>query len=111
MHITFILTGEARKYLLTCTEHSQRVTTVCEILQFSEKPRSWFVGETVQKGQCLMHASSSIVMVIIFILGILLIYLSSSTDGSLYICTPIDPVFLVLPYLVKSAKVCICKCM
>ena len=23
-------------------------------------------------------------------------------------CTPVDPLFLVLPYLMKSAKVCIC---
>ena len=28
-----------------------------------------------------------------------------STDGSLYMCTPVDPTFLILPYLVKSAKV------
>ena len=29
-----------------------------------------------------------------------------SLDGSLFMCTPVDPLFLILPYLVKSAKVC-----
>lgn len=67
-------TGEGRKYLLTCDEQKQDEIAVCEILQFSEKPSSWFVGETVQK------------------------------DGSLYMCTPVDPVFLILPYIIKSAK-------
>ena len=28
-------------------------------------------------------------------------------DGSLFMCTPVDPLFLILPYLVKSAKVCL----
>ena len=32
-----------------------------------------------------------------------------STDGSLFMCTPVDPLFFVLPYLIKSAKVCICQ--
>ena len=43
--------GEGRKYLLTHDDgNNQNVVGICEILQFSEKPSSWFVGETVQKG-------------------------------------------------------------
>lgn len=44
------LAGEGRKYLLTYNEQSEGVEEICEIMQYSEKPRSWFVGETVQKG-------------------------------------------------------------
>ena len=51
-----ILTGEGRKYLLTYDKQNQGVEEICEIIQYSEKPRSWFVGETVQKGYyCLLH--------------------------------------------------------
>ncbi|XP_060593366.1 ribonuclease H2 subunit B-like [Ruditapes philippinarum] len=47
---------------------------IYEIVQFKEEFRSWFIGETVQH------------------------------DGSLYITTPVDPVFLILPYLIQAAK-------
>lgn len=47
---------------------------VYEILKFEEDHRSWFIGETVQK------------------------------DGSLFIPTVVDPVFLALPYIIKEAK-------
>jgi len=50
-YVAYILSvGEGRKYLLVCDEQNHRVTMICEILMFSEKPCSWFVGETVQKG-------------------------------------------------------------
>lgn len=45
-----------------------------EILKFSEKYRSWFCNDSVQE------------------------------DGSLYILSPIDPIFLAIPYLSKIAK-------
>ncbi|KAI8498846.1 Ribonuclease H2 subunit B [Branchiostoma belcheri] len=45
---------------------------VLEVLAFQEEFRSWFVGESVQQ------------------------------DGSLHMVTPVDPLFLVLPYLVKA---------
>lgn len=45
-----------------------------EVLQFQEKFRSWFVEETVL------------------------------SDGTLHVTTPVDPVFLMLPYLMKAAK-------
>lgn len=44
---------------------------VAEVLQFKEEFRSWFIGETVHK------------------------------DGSLVVSTPVDVVFLILPYLMK----------
>ncbi|XP_070537824.1 ribonuclease H2 subunit B-like [Ptychodera flava] len=47
-------------------------TSVLEVLRFEDDYRSWFVGETVQE------------------------------DGSLYMTTPIDPLFLVLPYLIRA---------
>ncbi|XP_071950589.1 ribonuclease H2 subunit B-like isoform X2 [Antedon mediterranea] len=46
---------------------------IYEVFANKEKCSSWFIGETVQK------------------------------DGSLQILTPVDPLFLVLPYLMKSA--------
>ncbi|RLU14754.1 hypothetical protein DMN91_012641 [Ooceraea biroi] len=46
--------------------------TVQEILIFDEKKRSWFINDSVK------------------------------SDGKLYLSTPIDPIFLVLPYLRKS---------
>lgn len=47
---------------------------VFEVLRFKEEPRSWFVEDSVQK------------------------------DGSLYLITPIDPLFLILPYLTKFSQ-------
>ncbi|XP_038050978.1 ribonuclease H2 subunit B-like [Patiria miniata] len=49
-------------------------STVLELLSFKEKHRSWFIDESVQE------------------------------DGSLMMATPIDPLFLILPYLVKAEK-------
>ncbi|XP_066266191.1 ribonuclease H2 subunit B-like [Branchiostoma lanceolatum] len=45
---------------------------VLEVVAFQEEFRSWFIGESVQQ------------------------------DGSLHMVTPVDPLFLVLPYLVKA---------
>ncbi|XP_078379595.1 ribonuclease H2 subunit B-like isoform X1 [Oculina patagonica] len=47
---------------------------IFEVLQFKEEPRSWFVEDSVQK------------------------------DGSLYVITPVDPLFLILPYLTKFSQ-------
>ena len=33
-----------------------------------------------------------------------------AADGSLLLCTPVDPLFMVLPYLTKAGKVCTCTC-
>lgn len=34
---------------------------------------------------------------------------SPTADGSLFMCTPIDPLFLALPYLQAAAKVIACE--
>jgi len=47
---------------------------IFEVLQFREETRSWFVEDSVQK------------------------------DGGLYIITPVDPLFLILPYLTKFSQ-------
>jgi len=47
---------------------------VYEIKRFGEENRSWFIGDTVQE------------------------------DGSMYMCTSMDPLFLLLPYIHKSNK-------
>ncbi|KAK3583662.1 hypothetical protein CHS0354_021403 [Potamilus streckersoni] len=47
---------------------------IYEVTQFKEENRSWFIGNYVQQ------------------------------DGSLFITTPVDPVFLVLPYFIKMEK-------
>ncbi|XP_014681644.1 PREDICTED: ribonuclease H2 subunit B-like [Priapulus caudatus] len=47
---------------------------VSEVLQFKEPYRSWFIGDSVQ------------------------------SDGSFSLCTPVDPIFLILPYLIKSSQ-------
>lgn len=47
---------------------------VCELNVFDEKYHSWFIGETVHSG------------------------------NQMYFATPIDPLFLVLPYLINSGK-------
>jgi len=47
---------------------------VFELLCFKEEPRSWFVEDSVQK------------------------------DGSLFVITPVDPLFLILPYLTKYSQ-------
>lgn len=49
-------------------------SSVQEILAFQEKKGSWFVNDSVQE------------------------------DGKMHISTPIDPVFLVLPYLKKAKE-------
>ena len=33
-----------------------------------------------------------------------------AADGSLLLCTPVDPLFMVLPYLAKAGKVCTSTC-
>ncbi|XP_052268244.1 ribonuclease H2 subunit B-like [Dreissena polymorpha] len=48
--------------------------TVHELYQFKEEYSSWLIGDTVQ------------------------------SDGSMYITTPVDCVFLALPYLIKAAQ-------
>jgi ribonuclease H2 subunit B len=53
---------------------SRESRQICEVLKCSDEPRSWFIGDSVQ------------------------------TDGSLLVCTPIDPLFLALPYLSQAAK-------
>ena len=102
------LAGEGRKYLLTYDEQNQGVEEICEIIQYSEKPRSWFVGETVQKGYYtfvkFVYFNNVLHDTMMPIVRALLLS-CVSTDGSLYMCTPVDPTFLILPYLVKSAKV------
>ncbi|XP_077988001.1 ribonuclease H2 subunit B-like isoform X2 [Glandiceps talaboti] len=45
---------------------------VFEVLRFEDNYRSWFIQETVQQ------------------------------DGSIYMTTPMDPLFLILPYLIKA---------
>jgi len=45
--------------------------TIQEVLIFEEKKRSWFIDDSVK------------------------------SDGKLYMSTPIDPIFLILPYLRK----------
>ncbi|XP_033119836.1 ribonuclease H2 subunit B-like [Anneissia japonica] len=47
---------------------------IYELLALKEKYRSWFIGDTVQR------------------------------DGSLRITTSVDPLFLLLPYLIKAAE-------
>ncbi|XP_068123231.1 ribonuclease H2 subunit B isoform X2 [Hyperolius riggenbachi] len=47
---------------------------ICEVKAFQEEYRSWFIGQTVQQ------------------------------DGRLLYATPVDPVFLVLYYLIKAEK-------
>lgn len=39
------LTDSARRYLLSRDE-----TEICEVLKFSDEPRSWFIGNSVQRG-------------------------------------------------------------
>ena len=48
---------------------------IAEVNKLSDEPRSWFIGNSVQ------------------------------TDGSLYLCTPVDPLFLALPSLLTAAKI------
>ncbi|XP_012259344.1 ribonuclease H2 subunit B [Athalia rosae] len=50
-------------------------TTVQEVLTFDENKRSWFIDDNVK------------------------------SDGKMHLSTPIDPIFLVLPYLRKSQQV------
>lgn len=47
---------------------------VHEVMQFKEDYRSWFIDNAVQK------------------------------DGSLYMTTPLDPIFMVLPFLISAEK-------
>lgn len=50
-------------------------TTIQEVMTFDENKRSWFIDEHVK------------------------------SDGKMHLSTPIDPIFLVLPYLRKSQQV------
>lgn len=47
---------------------------VCEVLSYEDSPSSWFIGNTVQE------------------------------SGKIIVCTAIDPLFLVVPYLQKNHK-------
>lgn len=49
-------------------------SNIFELNAFKEKYRSWFIGETVQ------------------------------SDGAIYFTTPVDPLFLVLPYLINAGE-------
>ncbi|XP_064394039.1 ribonuclease H2 subunit B-like [Halichondria panicea] len=67
----------ARRYLLRRRRGGNCVSVeneLYEVMKFSDGPRSWFIDNTLQ------------------------------TDGSLYMCTPIDPLFLALPYLLTAAQ-------
>ncbi|KAL5476013.1 hypothetical protein EMCRGX_G025910 [Ephydatia muelleri] len=48
---------------------------IAEVNKLSDDPRSWFIGSSVQ------------------------------TDGSLYLCTTVDPLFLALPSLLTAVKI------
>ncbi|KAF6204484.1 hypothetical protein GE061_002825 [Apolygus lucorum] len=49
---------------------------VLEVMQFSDSKRSYFIDDSV------------------------------SSDGDTYFCTPMDPLFLALPYLMKTKRCC-----
>lgn len=63
-------TGLSRRYLVF-----KGGSRIAEVNKFSDEPRSWFIGNSLQ------------------------------TDGSLYLCTPVDPLFLALPSLLTAAKI------
>jgi len=54
--------------------HNSASNKLYELLAFSEEHRSWFVGQKVV------------------------------SDGRLFLATPVNPVFLLLPYLVKATR-------
>jgi uncharacterized protein (DUF1501 family) len=51
-----------------------------------DRPRSWFIGDTVQSGSPSMARQCD------------------GTDGSLYAATPVDALFLALPWLDKHRR-------
>jgi len=54
--------------------YNQVTGKLCELLAFTEEHRSWFVGQKLV------------------------------SDGRLFLATPVNPVFLVLPYLAKATR-------
>ncbi|POI28560.1 hypothetical protein CIB84_007690 [Bambusicola thoracicus] len=80
-------TGEAALYLF-----NSGAQQLFEVKAFHEEYRSWFIGETVQQGVvlCLVVLTS-------------LSYICP-LDGRLLFVTPMDPLFLILHYLVKADK-------
>ena len=46
--ILVLSAGSAKRYLLSKNE-----TDICEVLEFSDEPRSWFIGNSVQRGTCV----------------------------------------------------------
>ena len=72
---------------------------LCEVIKFSDEPRSWFVDNSIQSGERGKEGGwkgerererSNDLSDAFFV------------DGSLFLCTPIDPLFLALPYLMKT---------
>ena len=45
----FTSAGSAKRYLL-----SKDGANICEVLEFSDEPRSWFIGNSVQRGTCIV---------------------------------------------------------
>ena len=81
-------------------------TQIYEVLKFDEPYRSWFVGQTVQRGKLAKFLYSR---------EIALLHCHTTDghlptpffhlDGSMMMTSPVDPLFLILPYLVKSEQV------
>jgi hypothetical protein len=70
--------------------------TLCEIQCVKETPSSWFVGDQVIAGAALnSFFVSDFVLLLTPDLG---------SDGSLYMCTRIDPLFLALAPLEAARK-------
>ena len=74
-----------------------------EVCRFSDEPRCWFAEDTLIKGtlpyahtpphthysHCTPHPHPSFLPV----------------DGSVLMCTPMDPLFLALPYVLRATQV------
>ena len=91
--------GACCKYLLREVEGEGGSSELCEILKFSDGPRSWFIGDSVHTGkissQSLLQQEEKDISFVSL----------PHADGSLLMCTPVDPLFLALPYFASAAKV------
>ncbi|XP_077392870.1 ribonuclease H2 subunit B isoform X1 [Festucalex cinctus] len=92
-------TDAASLYMLSGGEGNLQLH---EVKAFEEDYRSWFVGQTVQRGNEL---DLSLIKLFLPVTGLLFIsYSCVYTDGRLLFITPMDPLYLILPYLIKSGK-------
>ena len=93
--VTFPHPGEGEGALYLLVPHTCQLFEVC---QLTDEPRCWFAAETLVKGT--YHKTD-----VPREPSLLVTPAVPPADGRVLLCTPMDPLLLALPYLLKATRV------